>query len=552
MIASLLLLIYIIIISWLLGVSLQIFLPGIKNEGSGHPVVSILFGLTGLAFYLQLFHFFYPISIGAHISVITIVILLYLLKSKGIRQVFEDHLRIISKEKNFIWFIPILILATLINCIGRAGVGDIADYHLQAIKWDATFPVVKGLGNLRRQLANNSLWFLLHSYAGFDFLKLNSVYVLNALLLILGGIYFYPTEDKKYPLIHTVILLYIVLMSFRKYVGAVTNDYAITIFTLILLTEWICSEYSENRKLISVLIIIILPAFKLSSIAMMIIPAYFIYVLFRKKEFNGIIVTVIFGLIVYSPWLLTTWYKSGYLVYPVKATAFGSPDWQMNSATLDYERIINIANERVPGMPTLEVMKLSFTQWFPAWIKSLDVFSKMLLLLFGILPIIGLLKTESRKHFQKVIKDNQFIPILLLMCIAFPLWFLNAPATRFVFGYLVFGIAVMIHLLMKNRVENLTTKYVLYLSTFVILINALLFTIQYSGPHFFADSLLTPRKYGTNTMHKIELSQGYVFSPDSNEQCWDVDIPCTSIVDSSLHWRTNNLSDGFSVKKTME
>lgn len=556
MLTGFILIVYILLLSWLSGISANLLLSRIlKTETTSfHPGIIILLGLLAMASSLQIVHLFGSISYGSHLLIWSINGFVFLFYRPLYRKQIADQLNVIRHNHLAFWF-PALLVAALINLIGRAGVGDIGDYHLQAIQWDEKFKVVPGLGNLRRQLGNNSNWFLLHAFAGCWFLNLKSVYVLNAVLLIVSCLYFLPAEGKKNNLMKSVILIYIVLMSFRKYVGAVTNDYAITIFTLMIFTEWVERDRTDLvAKLMLVLMLLMLPTLKLSAITLLIIvPGFMVFLFQSKAEWKYSLVIIVSGIIVFVPWFITNYLQSGYLIYPLEQTGWLAPDWQMRPATLVYERVINMANERLAGMPIDEVMKLSFMQWFPHWIKNLDVFSKLLIGLFLFLPIVNLFRVIRDKNLFAEVKrrlhEQQVFILLLTIAVAMPVWFFNAPATRFVFGYLVFFIAWNVHLLFADGSIKIKRVWLISAASIILLGNGLLFIHEKLNATKFQESLLRPLPYGSNQLRYVPLPLGYVRSPLAGEQCWDADLPCSSIIDSTLHWRTTDLDDGFALNQ---
>ena len=548
MLTGFILIIYNLVLAFISGLSAYVLIGRLtKNTHSNiHPSILVLFGWVAMAFVVQLSHLFIPVSFSTHVLLWVMNAIVFVLNKEQCTQQFLATKNILQQQKvSWVW-IGVLLFAAIINLLGRAGVGDIADYHLQAIQWDEQYKVVPGLGNLRRQLGNNSNWFLLHSLGGLGFLHLKSVYVLNTLLLVVACVYFLPHAQQKNELMKAVILGYIVLMSFRKYVGAVTNDYVITIYILVLFTEWIEHETSTlSSKLYLVLMMMMLPMYKLSAMVVLLVVLWYLWMLIKRKQFGMANLVFIIGVLFYVPWMYTTYLQSGYLVYPIEQTGLFTPDWKMRATTLQYERIINMANERVAGMPTNEVMKLSFTQWFPHWIKNLDVFSKLLLALFFVLPLIHI--ARLKKEVAHCIKQPIAI-LLFTIALAIPVWFVNAPATRFVFGYMVFFIAWNAQQLWGERLQQFTFKKYSIALLVIMLLNGAIFIKQYLPISKIMASIITPLPYGTNTMYLHELKKGYIYTPAFNEQCWDAPIPCTSIIEDGLEWRGDSLDEGFRIE----
>lgn len=554
MLTGALFLLYAFLVAWASGiVCIRLLSLLLKTELTvSHALFLLIPGLCFDALLLQLLHLFLPMGWMAHLLLLLLIVALLLpLKSEWKtygRQLLQDCF---GSPLHLVFF-GVVAFAALLNLAGRAGVGDIGDYHLQAIRWDEQFPVVRGLGNLRRQLGNNSNWFLLHAFFGMGFFGLKSVYVLNALLLIVSTVYFIPRKNDPNFILKGVIFLYLILMAYRKYVGAVTNDYAITIFTLMAFTEWIQQPSKDwSKKAPLLLVFLMLTTFKLSAITLLLIPAGWLLMKSVDTLRRGVFILSLFSLLIFTPWLQTNVLKSGFLLYPVDQLDLFDVDWKMRAETLQYERAINIANERVPGVELKIVEQMPFSQWFMHWIKHLDGFSKFLLALFGVdalFLIIALSIRRSRKRWKEIIRKEQSAILLITIACAMPVWFMNAPATRFIFGYLIFYIAWMVqHRFSISRFNHLfQSRWVMFGGIVLLLAGGIFFTKLYLPADRFQRSLITLLPYGNNPMQRISLPRGgYVMMPEEGKQCWDAEIPCTSIMDPELQWRTERLEDGF-------
>lgn len=518
-----------------------------------NSVFLVLPGLCMDAVLLQAVHLVIPMDIRAHAIVwVSIAALLYATKTKPIPfgiQLWD----VLMKNK---WAVLTALAAALLNLAGRAGTGDIADYHLQAIAWDEQFAVVKGLGNLRRQLGNNSNWFLLHAFFGLHFLGLKSVYILNAMLLIVALVYFAPRRDEPLYNLKSVVLMYVALMAYRKYVGAVTNDYAITLFILMVFTEWLDFRKGNISRLPLIVVLMMLPTIKLSAITLLLIPAIWLWLQFKGHHYKRIWAVLLAGVVIYVPWLTTNVMHSGYLIYPLDQIDLFKVDWKMHASTLQYERAINIAHERVPGVAPELVRAMPFGEWFTHWLNHLDRFSLFLLVSFsaGVVWLcMGFLHERRRQVLKERMLSGEAWILLGSVALAMPVWFMNAPATRFVFGYLVFFMAWMsLHLFQNSGTFWFRMKPVIYVVVWgSLVLQGVLFMRQYLPAEKFGSSLLMLQPYRTQANQKVDLAGGgYIMMPLSDQQCWDTEIPCTSILDPGLEWRGSSLAEGFRIKNS--
>ena len=168
----------------------------------------------------------------------------------------------------------LFLVGAIVNIMARPATGDAADYHFQAIRWMEEYQVVPGIGNIRRQLGNNSNWFLLNAFFGFSFTGLRSVYVLNASLLLMACFYFSSAFEKilngnfeKYFIIKSLILFYLMLTVFRKYIGAVTNDFPITVLTLYVFSLLLETNREDVfKRMMIIFFVAVMITFKLSAL----------------------------------------------------------------------------------------------------------------------------------------------------------------------------------------------------------------------------------------------------------------------------------------------
>ncbi len=552
MIAGLLLILYILLISWLTGLVFQSVIVRVTRDTIFfiHPVITTISGLATLGVLLQISHLFIPINHWVHVGIWIIIGIFLIIEKRSFHTNTKLTFEWFYTKKWFGLWALVLLLVALLNLVGRAGVGDIADYHLQAIQWNEKYTVINGLGNLRRQLGNNSNWFLLHAFSGFSFLELKSAYILNTVLFLLAGVYFYPYPNRSNAILKGFILVYVVLMAFRKYVGAVTNDYPITIITLIVFTEWLENKQENIRSLFILFwIILILPTFKLSAIGLLCILPWYIYKQWKEqaplKHFFLLFALLV---IIYLPWIITNYFQSGYLVYPIEFTGFLHPEWQMNPSVLQFERNINIANERIPGMPVSEVLNYSFSQWFPIWLIKLDFFSKLLLLLFSGSVFFQFIRLVTGKiNLRNSLFSAKGILLITIMA-GMTIWFLNAPATRFVFGYLVFFIGLNLQIIFAKSRYHIRIIHIRAACLLILCITGGIFMIQYLPKAKLLEQLKTPQPYSNQIMQKVKIGNGFINRPGAGEQCWDSPLPCSSEFDSTLQWRSPNPEDGFSIK----
>jgi len=567
MLISFLLICYTLFTAYVSGiVSLHIFskLFGINNSRSDFAFV-VISGLCWITILISTQHIFSSVGIISHVLVWLINAIVWSTNSIYFSSTFFQQTHSFkTKHKSVLVLYLLFFIGALINIAARPASGDAADYHFQAIRWMEEYKVVPGIGNIRRQLGNNSNWFLLNAFFGFSFTGLRSVYVLNASLLLAAVVYFSESlntflkgKTEKYFVVKSVVLIYLMLTVFRKYIGAVTNDYVITVMILFVFVSLLESETKDIfLRLMLVFFIAVMVTFKLSALPMVVLAFLISMSLIKTLNFRSAFALSLMLILLIVPWLYTNIMNCGYLVFPMSNPDFFNVDWKMNKSVLEWEVMANLAWARVPFTDVAISSKYVFPQWFPLWIKSLDGFSIFLMagsiVSTSFLAILILIKNFRLKILSLIKKENFFI--IITGTTALYLWFTHGPTPRFVFGYLTFILAAQFWV--YSNIFSSLQDFILRYGKHLFIVIALIFfvsCISFLPKNFtintFASSLFLPRNYVEVKTKQLQLKNGYVNVPQTDCQCWDSPLPCTSELDTTLMWRGTKMEDGFKIIK---
>lgn len=555
MLVSILLIIYNLTVAFAAGVVFTRLVSKVSGVTPAviHPSLYVIMGWGFIAMLLQVYHLFLPINLFAHILVWLVLFILASTQLKNLAKDMVASLHQIGSKKHIAIGLGFLVLVIL-NIISRKADGDIGDYHLQAIRWIEEYAAVPGIGNIRRQLGNNSNWFLLQAFSGFHFLGLRSVYTINASLVIMVALYVTPHLNQHFWLRNLLLLFYFAIIATRKYTGAVTNDLIIT-SGIVMLFCWFTDVVNNHNKknielLLMMLFTMVLITFKLSALPMVLFALGVFYYGYKEQLISSkIIVTLVgFGLIIFLPWLITNVIHSGYLLFPVPSSNWFDVDWKMRPEIVAYEVYANLAYARAPTVDIEVSRYFTFAQWWPHWIKSIDVFSAILLvggLFFYITLTVQLL---VNKRFRSQFTENYYWIIATTCLVALLLWFTHGPTPRFVFGYLVFTITMGVNLFHRTTLQQLLYKNKFTLvGIFLLGLIALSTKNQIIGGGF-KNALIIPPTYQQPQLYQFEVSGGTLNVPAANQQCWDSELPCTNLPDSGVQYRGTSLQQGFSIK----
>jgi len=555
MLVSIILIIYNLTVAFVAGVIFTRLLSKVSGTSPTviHPSLYVIVGWGFIVMLLQVYHLFYPVNLFAHVLVWMVLLMLAATQFKNLAKDMVASLHQIGSKKHVAIGLGILVLV-LLNIISRKADGDIGDYHLQAIRWMEEYAAVPGIGNIRRQLGNNSNWFLLQAFSGFHFSGLRSVYTINASLVIMVALYVTPHLNQHFWLRNLLLLFYFIIVATRKYTGAVTNDLVITSGIIMLFCWFTDVVNNNNKKAIELLLIIVFTmliiTFKLSALPMVLFALGVFYYAYKQQLINkkSTLTLFVFGLIIFIPWLITNVIHSGYLLFPIPSSNLFDVDWKMRPEIVAYEVYANLAYARAPTVDIELSKHFSFNEWWPHWIKSIDIFSAILLLggLFFYVTLI--FQWLINKRFRNQFTENYYWIIATTSLVALLLWFTHGPTPRFVFGYLVFTITMGINLFHRNTLQQLLYKNKFTLVG-IFLLGLITLSIQKQlTSQGLASSLIIPTAYQQTQINKFEVSGGMLNIPANSQQCWDSELPCTNLPDSGLQYRGTTLQQGFRIK----
>jgi hypothetical protein len=555
MLVSALLIFYNLILAFAMGLIFIKLVSKSINQVSPviHPTLVVLSGWVFMAMLLQSYHLFFRVDGYAHVFIVVCILLALSLQFKSLLKDAVASLHAISSKQHIAVGVMMLVLVVL-NIVQRKADGDIGDYHLQAIRWIEEYAAVPGLGNIRRQLGNNSNWFLLNAFSGTHFWGLRSLYTLNAGLVIMVALFVTPHLKQRFWLRNFILLLYFTVIATRKYTGAVTNDLIITSGIVLLFSWFVDLMDTQSVKHTELLLLAFLAlgliTFKLSALPLGIFAVGVLWILYKHVgfKFKSVAVILVFVLLLFMPWFTHNVINSGYLLFPVKGTNIFAVDWQMRPEIVNYEVYANLAYARAPQVDIEVARYFTWSQWWPYWIASLDVFSLFLMVGgVGFILVLGvqlLINPTFKQYFRK----HQYWIIAVTCLAALYLWFTHGPTPRFVFGYLVFLIAMGLGLINRVWMQQLLHKHMLNLCLVFMGVMLLLQVKNLVNQHKVGAVAFFPPQYDQPQLKPFDVSGGIIYVPVTNQQCWDALLPCSNLPDSSLQFRGATLQQGFSIK----
>lgn len=441
---------------------------------------------------------------------------------------------------------------------------DAGLYHLNAIKWAKSYPIIPGIGSLHGRLAFNSSYFLYLGVLDSLPLAVRSYHLAGGLLLLvltgqlvsgLPSPSSLRTNSISFQNAYSVILLFPVLVLLYRY-PTTSTDLPILIVGVIsslYLGKLIFSQPSRSRAFGFIFIIAILSAvgitIKLSYVILgglnivIAIGYYFwrfrcvLYLNTIRNYIGEIIIPLTAAIVIVAPWIIRGYILSGYPFFPMSIGSLPF-DWKVPEA-IAYENARAIRSwARWPGMSHDVV--LGSWRWLGPWFSavSADLFRfdiPVALVLSGVAGIVIVRRRIDKPHRLKIV-------LFLIPAIASLLyWFIFAPDLRFL-GAPIYIIGAGLIASTICVVQGRIMKIVVYFFISICLIWALLGVIsRFADP--IKDYIQPPP---TSLVVKSTLSSQAIYTPLRGDQCWDSPLPCTPYFNPNLRLRRQgDLSSGF-------
>jgi hypothetical protein len=535
MLLSLFLVLYGLILSYCLGNYAWLILQKwfcLTNEIALHPAIFPIIGLAAMSPIIGIYHFFFKLDFQLHIFFLSVVFFTYQ----------TTWFKVGLKEIKANWTVyTLLLIGACFSVLMRPGTGDIADYHLQAIKWAENYPNIIGLGNFNRPLANNNWWFNLQAFLGFSWWGIDSVYVGNAIFFIavFAWLYLSETVSKAHAWMRFVFAAFVILSLKTAFVGAVTSDFIVTLMIYLLLDLFVLgSNRKENTNhylVITVLFISWIVTVKTTAIVFFMLPLLGLAQIIIKKKYSFLIQCIALGLVFIIPWLIGNIIVCGYLLYPFNQLDFFAVDWKVPASFFEYDKIVLSSWAKVPNQHVYVTKMMSIQQWLPLWFFRLDMLNQLLVIGFVVsVPLLWILSFKKREIIW---------PVLFIQ-LGFAVIFLNGPHPRFLFGYMVSSIAFLAYIIADYLPVNLPKIALFYLGIFLVLF------LSYNNriDQNLASNWFKPKPYPKLNLESKNINGFSVWIAKENGVCWD-QFPSSYYFIESVELRGTSVNTGFRVKQ---
>ena len=580
--------IFLVISSWLiwffvfvgLGILIRWKFFNLKIANFESLLSSFWIGWAYTIFFLQLWNLCFKIDWRASLLVCIVGV-------TGLIWNYKDLLQIIKKGN----FLQKIILSTALSLIVlwiadfailSPMVYDSGLYHLTAVNWLKSYPIIPGLGNLYSRLAFNNSYFLYVAILDFGPWIHKSQHLANGLILsvliiqiFLSGMTFFKHSNKisLYHIFYILLLGPVLTLTVTLYISSPSPDMSIYILGILVSAKLLAfleeQNHIERENEYNIFFILTMAALgitiKLSFFAFSVTSLILLFLFclikdIKKKEKNRIkkiLFIYVFCLgIALIPWMIRGIILSGYIAYP---STFGTlpVDW-----CIPYTNVIGMAKGARNWALTLGGQlnkELENWNWVIPWMSRMfkienryfTIHITIPLFLIFINSILIFFSKYLKKYSAHNMKKNIWLFLLPSAC-AILFWFSTIPEPRYIgASFWILGVGTTIIVL--NKFNVLKSKY---FKTFIISFSIILFV----GFFFLKNFVKINIPEENNGFYKIpsvelkifETNSGLnIYVPEKGDQCWDATLPCTPTPNADLRLRREGeMRYGFKVNPT--
>ena len=557
----------------------------LKIKISGHKgiIANIWLGFAFCIFFFSLYHLFFPINAFASCLFYFPGIIYFVIKYSNKLSAF---FKTIGNLK--ITIILLTLFAASAIAIQAPTSFDAGLYHLNSIRWNNEYHIVKGIGNLHTRLGFNQTFFLYCASLNFHpFLNDYGFHVSNSFLyaLFFVGIILSGTITD----LLLVALFFFIPMPYH-WLTSPTPDLASTLiqlFSFRYFVEAVYFNYKNKERIGFISLAAILSAVLITIKLTNIVYAAglgFVTIMFYKKynfevfEKKQLTKAFVFIGIFFGIWLIRGYIQTGYPAFP---SSIGGINFEWTVPQMIAKRMENNVYAGSRSCETtfdIDSPILKNYAWLPLWLKrniydseiywaedsieNIYVFfsllffpstvnnwgigSVTLLTLSIIFLLISVVAMKRDTYFFN--KCSMLFYLLLVEIITIAFWFFMAPCPRFANGiFIIFFITSV--LLIKTMYSQLkVNKYIkIFLSFYAFILFIWNFSLAYSNGEFAIGGIkpviVTPmREFVSKSGLKVLIPQKGIV------QCWDSPIPSTIEPKLDLSLIGSKIENGFCLK----
>jgi len=403
--------------------------------------VTVIAGFVPMALLSACLHFFIAIGPGVSVALLGTG---YFLSFRERRHLFPTctYSRIIG----------LFIVMALVSLFASKPLThfDTGLYHIQALKWTTTHPLIRGLANLHERLAFTSLWTPVSAVLDYPRFGPSDPFSVTSLLLVGFG---WATQSAILDFNESRRDIANIFLAgcgcFWMWMVVADNSFVILpslssdapVYVLTLLSTYLLLRFCARGFHVDLFQALALSALalttKVSAAPLLLFLVCFVFInrlSGEKRTLPSVSVYIIVGIIVsllVGLWVARSVCLSGYLVFPLTFTALPFLPWHLPVPMAEQLIVTLKAWARWPGVPPQIVLSSSF--WLRPWF--LRLFEDDMIYTIFAYALTGLgLAYVGRKRIREPLGHSAAAGVMLVLGSTY--WFLTAPDPRYGYGYL--------------------------------------------------------------------------------------------------------------------
>ncbi|RSK38727.1 LIC_10190 family membrane protein [Mangrovimonas spongiae] len=550
---------YILVILGIVGIGIN-HLFRIHNN---HPVQTITHGIFGIIVLGLLWAMVAPLSIGIHIVLVIITILLAIKYKQEVITLYQNAFTSFFQLNTiFKVFFLITTILVILKCAGPPTLPDNESYYVQSIKWFTQYGMVTGLINLHPFLGQASGWHVLQSIFGFGFVT-NNLNDLNGLILILINLFAFEklnkyinNQNKNY---YDLIIGLWPITNVVGFMLIASPSTDLPVYSLGILIIYLALSYENSPNTNNLKSLWILTAtlwlIKATTFWYILIPMMLTFKckIHTKKvmKFALVLLIITSSILIVKNIIIT-----GNPIYPLTTIKTLKTSWALPTSVEGY--LFQYLKSYGYGLTPNTYNTSNSLQHIIHWLTNngIDsILNLMALTIFLLTPLV-----------YRKLKQKQALSLIYIVAVVqlFTL-LITSPQLRFYLGFVLFFTCLLAAKLFKHKKAIIT---LLVVSIIFTSLSMLPVTKQLPIPNSLKNiswrTIIIPHE-NTNenqiTYKKIKEGNTVFYSPATSDFFWGThNAPLPALNKQQLDYfkkyfktipqqRTNNLKDGFISKK---
>ncbi|HEX9958007.1 MAG TPA: hypothetical protein VGA96_12145 [Fibrella sp.] len=457
--------------------------------------------------------------------------------------------------------VGLLFLAIWLRSSQLPRLADTGGYHAPMIEWIHEYAVVPGLANLNYRFGFNNSWFLLTAFFRFQLSPDVPWHGLNGWLMVMLGWFSLTEWHRWYQSGKHLLSAWLggwlavgLLLIFHWTLSSPSPDLPTHAYVVLCFWAWLRRTEPDQRQYtvgwtwLVLLFSLLALTTKLSAVTVLLLPAISILqTLYQRDWRNGLRLIITIGIVTGSWWVGNV-LLSGYIAYPSLSPLVDwfSVDWKVPRGVIAVGLKNLQEGTRGDNGPVFSL------GWIPYWFKTRPLFEQALYaaLLAAPFVVIG-----RRKSMFTSLSGYGMAQVTAWLGVVF--WFLLAPELRFGAGNILLALGLCYGpVLCRATVGRGRAHWVGFSVAGLIGLAFVVAAIRRESVDW-----LLPVGYPDSPLGTYKADDRLIQYPADEQRvangirgywgnCYDAALPCTPYPMPGLHWRGQNMQDGFRTDST--